>query len=167
MTIQPPFPTGDLHEAAPPPDRRPVITVPTYAEAVRAVDALAAEHFPVEHVAIVGRGVRTIEDVTGPGGTGRAVGSAVFAGGLIGLFFGVLFDWWGAVEPAVDWGWLALYGLVYGAFAGLVVALILRAAGSRHDFASVRTLEAEAYDITLTGGERAEALRVLHGAGLA
>jgi hypothetical protein len=167
MTIQPPLSAGNgLSEGAPTPDGRRLLTVGTYADAVRAVDALADASYPVEHVAIVGRGVRTVEDVTGRSGPVREVASAAFTGGLIGLFFGLLFEWWGALTPAVAWGWLALYGLAYGAFAGLVVGLLFHAAGPRRDFTSVRRVEADRYDVTLTGGDRAEAVRILHDAGL-
>jgi hypothetical protein len=168
MTIQPPLSAGDgVYEGAPPPDARQLLTVAEYADAVRAVDALADADFPVQHVAIVGRGVRTLEDVTGRSRPVRAVASAAFTGALIGLFFGLLFDWWGALTPAVGWGWLALYGLVYGAFAGLIVGLLFQAVGPRRDFASIRTLDADHYDVTLTGGDRAAALQILHDAGLA
>jgi hypothetical protein len=167
VTIQPPFPAGDgLSETAPPPDGRPLLTVSSYADAVAAVDALADARFPVEHVAIVGRGVRTVENVTGRTGPGGAVAGAAFTGGVIGLFFGLLFDWWGALTPEVGWGWLALYGVAYGAFAGLVVSLLLQSVRGRRDFASVRTLDADHYDVTLTGAERAQALRILHDARL-
>ena len=154
MTIQPPLSAGDgLSQTAPPPDGRSLVTVSSYEDAVAAVDALADAHFPVQHVAIVGRGVRTVEDVTGRFGPARAVASATLAGGLIGLFFGLLFDWWGALTPEVAWAQLAFYGLAYGALAGL-----------RREFSSVRTLDADHYDVTLTGGERAEAMRILHDA---
>jgi len=167
MAIQPPLPAGDgLPGAASPPAGSPLLTVDTYDHAVTAVDALADAHFPVEHVAIVGRGVRTVEHVTGPDGPVRAVASTTFTGALIGLFFGLLFDWWGAVTPEVGWGWLAVYGMVYGAVAGLIVGLLFRAGGPRRDFASVRTLEADHYDVVLTGGERAEAVRILRDAGV-
>jgi hypothetical protein len=167
MTIQPPLSAGDgVPAAAPPPDGLPLLTVSTYADAVRAVDALADAHFPVQHVSIVGRGVRTLENVTGRYGPVRAVTSAALAGALIGLFFGLLFDWWGAVTPEVAWGWLALYGLAYGAFAGFIVGLIFQAAGPQRDFASIRTLDADRYDVVLTGGDRAEALRILREAGV-
>jgi hypothetical protein len=163
MAIQPPLSARDgLHETAPPPDGRPLLTVTSYDDAVAAVDALADAHFPVQHVAIVGRGVRTVEAVTGPFGPARAVASAAFAGGLMGVFFGLLFDWWGALTPEVGWGELALYGLVYGALAGFVVSLLFQRAGLRRDFSSVRTLDADHYDVTLTGGERADAMRILH-----
>jgi hypothetical protein len=162
MAIQPPVSAGDsLPDASAAAGGAPVLTVSTYADAVRAVDALADADFPVEHVAIVGRGVRTVEAVTGRYGAARAVASTTLTGALIGLFFGLLFDWWGALTPAVDWGWLAVYGLLYGAIAGLVVGLLFRAAGPQRDFSSVRTLDADRYDVTLTGGARAEALRIL------
>ncbi len=146
---------------------RRLATVDSYDDAVRIVDALADAKFPVEHVAIVGRGVRTVENVQGRDGVLRAAGSAAFSGAMIGLFFGILFDWWGAVSAEVAWGWLALAGLGYGAIAGLVIGLLIQATGPRHEFSSVQTLEAEHYDVTLTGGERAEADRILHDAGLA
>jgi hypothetical protein len=168
VTIQPPVPAGDaLSEHAPPPDGRPLLTVGSYPDAVAAVDALAEAGFPVEHVAIVGRGVRTVESVTGRYGVGRAVASGASGGAVIGLFFGLLFDWWGALTPEIGWGWLALDGLLYGAFAGAVVALIFSRADSGREFSSYRTLDADRYDVTLTGGQRAEALRILHRAGIA
>jgi hypothetical protein len=167
VTIQPPFPAGDgLSETAPPPDGRPLLTVSSYADAVAAVDALADARFPVEHVAIVGRGVRTVEDVTGRSGPGREIAGAALTGAVIGLFFGLLFDWWGALTPEVGWGWLALYGLAYGAFAGLVVSLLVQRTSGWRDFSSVRTIDADRYDVTLTGAERAEAMRILHDARL-
>jgi hypothetical protein len=167
MTIQPPI-TAREDGTVPPPDDGPLMTFNSYEDAVRAVDALADAHFPVQHVTIVGRGVRTVEDVTGRFGPIRAIVSAASLGALIGLFFGLLFDWWGAVTPEVDWGWLALLGLAYGAIAGVVVAALMQAAGGRRDFSSVRTLDADHYELTLTGGgARAEAMGILHAAGLA
>ena len=167
MTIEPSIPTSDgVPHADFPPQGTSLLTVSTYEEAVGAVDALAEADFAVEHIAIVGRGVRTVEDVKGRYGPARAIASTALTGALIGLFFGLLFDWWGALTPAVDWGWLALWGLVYGAFAGLIVGLVFNAAGPRREFASVRTLDADRYDVTLTGGDRAEALRILREAGI-
>jgi hypothetical protein len=167
MTVQPPLSAGDGQpDAAAPPDGTPLLTVSTYADAVTAVDALADAHFAVEQVAIVGRGVRTVEDVTGRYGPSRALASTTLTGGLIGLLFGILFDWWGAVTSEVDWGWLALEGVVYGALAGLIVGLLFQAAGPRRDFSSNRTVEADRYEVTLTGGNRAEALRILRDAGV-
>jgi Heat induced stress protein YflT domain len=166
MTIQPPVAASDpLPDVTPPPDGRPLLTVSSYDDAVAAVDALAEARFPVRHVSIVGRGVRTVEHVTGRWSLARTIASATLTGGLFGLFFGLLFDWWGALDSEVSWGWLAFYGLAYGALAGLLVSLLFARAGQR-DFSSVRTIDADHYDLILTGGERAEAMRMLHDAGL-
>jgi hypothetical protein len=165
LTIEPPVSAYGLSEFAPPPDGRPLLTVSSYGDAVAAVEALAEARFPVRHVTIVGYGVRTAEDVTGRWDPARPVVSTTLAGGLVGLFFGLLFDWWGALDAEVGWGWLALYGFVYGALAGLLASLVFSRAG-QGDFSSVRGIKAEHYDLVLTGSERAEALRVLHNAGL-
>lgn len=166
MATEPSMAGVPLSSSAPPPDGRPLLTVRSYEDAERVVDALADARFPIRYVEIVGRGVRTVEDVTGRYGLGQAVAGAILTGALVGLFFGLLFDWWGFVSPESDWGWVALWGLVYGALAGWIVGVLVGWAGNRRHFTSVRTLQADAYDITLTGGERAEALRVLHAAGL-
>jgi hypothetical protein len=47
------------------PVRRVIASYDTYAEAEAAVDHLADQQFPVERIAIVGRDVSLIEQVTG------------------------------------------------------------------------------------------------------
>ena len=166
MTTEPSDSAGDgLPGTAPPPDGRPLLTVLTYDEAARAVDALAEARFPVRYVSIVGHGVRTVDNVTGRWGPARAVASTTLAGGVVGLLFGLLFDWWRAADTDVGWAWLAFYGLVYAALAGLIVSLLFARVG-QHDLSSVRAIDAESYDVTLNGGERAEAMRILHGGGI-
>ena len=164
MAIEPLSPTT----AGGPPDGEPLLTSDSYESAVAAVDALADGRFPVERVTIVGRGVRTVEQVTGRSGYVRALGTGALNGGIIGLFFGVLFDWWGVLTPASAWGWLALLGLLYGAVAGGLIGLAVHAfaGGGRRDFASARSLEASRYEVLLTGGDRDLALRILREAGL-
>jgi hypothetical protein len=151
-----------------PPDGEPLLTSSSYESAVAAVDALADARFPVELVTIVGRGVRTVERVTGRSGYVGALGTGALNGGIIGLFFGVLFDWWGALTPASAWGWLALLGLLYGAVAGGLIGLALHAfaGGGRRDFASAQSLQASRYEVVLSGGDRGVALRILREAGL-
>ncbi len=55
-----------------------------YAEAQAAVDALADRRFLVERLAIVGQGLRTIEQVTGRKGLGRAALDGAVSGALTG-----------------------------------------------------------------------------------
>lgn len=47
------------------PVRRVIASYDNYAEAEAAVDHLADRHFPVERIAIVGRDVKLVEQVTG------------------------------------------------------------------------------------------------------
>ena len=47
------------------PARRRIATFDDYAEAERAVERLTAHGFPVERVAIVGRDLRSVEQITG------------------------------------------------------------------------------------------------------
>lgn len=54
--------------------RRTLASYPTYAEAERAVDWLSDQGFAVEHVAIVGKGLRSVEQV-------GALGHEVASGG--------------------------------------------------------------------------------------
>src|ERR671925_526606 len=93
-----------------PPARELLMTASSYEAAVEAVDALAA-----------------VEDITGRYGWTRALGSGALTGGLIGVLFGLLFDWWGALTPSTGWGWLAFWGLIYGAVIGGLMGLILYA----------------------------------------
>jgi hypothetical protein len=151
-----------------PPTGEPVLTTTSYESAVAAVETLADAQFPVEHLTIVGRGISTVEKVTGRYGYGRALGSGALNGAVIGLFFGLLFDWWGALTPSTGWGWLALWGLSYGAVVGGLIGLVLHGVmgGARRDFASSRSLQADRYEVLLAGGDRGEAVRVLREAGL-
>jgi hypothetical protein len=154
--------------AAGPPGGEALLTSSSYGSAVAAVDALADAHFPVERVTIVGRGVRTVEKVTGRSGFGRALAGGALNGGMIGLFYGLLFEWWGALTLSADWEWLALWGLIYGAVIGGVIGLAFHwfADGARRDFASAQSLEADRYEVVLTGGDREQAVRILREAGL-
>ncbi len=125
-------------------DYRVLRTVPTYAEAQRMVDALSDAEFPVEHVRIVGTGLRSVEQVTGRMTYGRAAlfgaGSGAWMGLLIGLLLGIF--------TVGAWLSVVLWGVVLGAFWGLVFGLIGHAVtGGKRDFRSVQGLEAEAYDV--------------------
>src|SRR5687767_10252404 len=71
--------------------RRTVATYSTYAEAERAVDWLSDQGFPVQRVAIVGTGLRTVEQVAGRVTTGRAALVGAAQGAMIGALFALLF----------------------------------------------------------------------------
>jgi hypothetical protein len=62
-----------------------VASFTTYREAERAVDLLSDRGFPVERVAIVGRDLQLVEQVTGRMGYGQAALRAALQGAVLGL----------------------------------------------------------------------------------
>jgi len=141
-----------------------VASYATYLEAQRAVDHLADHKFPVERTAIVGEGLRIVEQVTGRVGYPQAALSGAlsgaFAGALIGWIFGV-FSW---VDPLVSGLALALYGLLIGAVIGLVFGLLSHAlAGGRRDFGSISGIQADHFNLTADDEVADQARSLLDG----
>ncbi|PLC11658.1 hypothetical protein AUQ48_04640 [Kocuria flava] len=141
-------------------DYRVLRTVPTYAEAQRVVDTLSDAGFPVEHVRVVGTGLRSVEQVTGRMTNGRAAlygaGSGAWMGLLLGLLLGIF--------TVGAWLSVVLWGVLLGAVWGLVLGLVGHAATrGRRDFRSVQGLEAEAYDVLVEAGHVEAAAAHLDG----
>jgi hypothetical protein len=139
--------------------RRTVASYSSYRDAERAVDWLSDRGFPVEHVAIVGTGLRTVERIAGRLTTGRAALAGAGPGAFIGLAFALLFGLF-FTGP----GFLALlaYAVVMGAALGAIFGAIGHAAlGGRRDFASVAGTEAERYEVQVEESFAGEAERLL------
>ena len=131
----------------------------SYAEAERAVDHLSDQGFPVERAAIVGTGLKTVEQIAGRMTTGRAAVVGAGQGAMIGLLFGLLF---GIFFSGPDFLGVVLYGLVAGVVFGATFAAIGQAMqGGRRDFASVRSMEAERYDLQVDHEVSAQAKQLL------
>jgi hypothetical protein len=145
----------------PPPNatRRTIETDSEYQEAERAVDWLSDQGFAVERVAIVGTGLRYVEQIAGRVNTGRAALMGAGQGAWIGLFFGLLFGLF--FNGAAFFGVL-LYGLVagtvFGAFWGAVFHYMQR---GRRDFASVAGTRADQYEVQVDEAVAPEAERLL------
>jgi hypothetical protein len=136
-----------------------VATYGTYAEAERAVDFMSDREFPVERVAIVGTGLKTVEQVAGRLTTGRAALVGAGQGAMIGLLFGLFFS---IFFEGPDFLGVILYGLVAGVVFGTVFGAIGQAAqGGRRDFASVRSMQAESYEIQVEHEYSARAKQLL------
>jgi hypothetical protein len=136
-----------LHDG---PARRVIASYDNYAEAEAAVDYLVDRHFPVERIAIVGRDLRLVEQVTGRMTYLRAAlngaASGALPGALIGWLFGLL-DW---TDPLTSSLLIALYGLVFGALIGGVLNIALYAMQrGRRDFATVSAMQPTRYDIVV------------------
>jgi hypothetical protein len=128
--------------------RRAIASFDAYDEAQRAVDRLSDAGFPVERVAIVGHGLRYVEQVTGRLTTGRAALLGALQGAFIGSFLGLLaaliYTW----DPNPAAVLIVLYGLVIGAILGAILGAVLHAAtGGARDFTSVPAMQAERYEV--------------------
>jgi uncharacterized membrane protein len=124
--------------------RRVVATYDSYSEAERAVDFLSDKDFPVQRVAIVGTGLKLVEQVAGRVTTGRSAligaGQGAMIGLLFALFFGIFFS--------EDFLGILLYGLVVGALFGAIFAGLFQAMeGGRRDFASFQAMQADRYEL--------------------
>jgi hypothetical protein len=129
-----------------PAPRTTVATYTSYREAERAVDFLSDSGFPVERAAIVGTGLRTVEQIAGRMTTGRAALMGAGQGAMIGLFFALLLGLFFTIDEAFIG--VLLYGLVVGALFGASFSALFQAMqGGRRDFASVRGMEAERYEL--------------------
>lgn len=128
--------------------RRTIASFERYEDAQAAVDLLSDRGFPVERLAIVGEGLRTIEQVTGRRGLGNAAGDGAMAGGLAGALLGFLFGLFSIAEPLVSGLLLALWGLLIGAAIGALWGLLMHSLlGGRRDFSSVNAVRAQRYDV--------------------
>ena len=146
-------------EVSTPPVRTTVATYSNYGDAERAVDLLSDNGFPVERAAIVGTGLKTVEQIAGRLTTGRAALLGAGQGAMIGLLFGLLF---GLFFEGPDFLGVVLYGLVAGVLFGATFGAITQAAqGGRRDFASVRTMQAERYELQVDHEVSAQAKQLL------
>ena len=153
--------------------QRVIASFGDYAAAQRAVDYLSDEKFAVEHVALVGRGLKFVEQVTGRLNWGRAALNGLLSGTSTGLFIGLLLALFfpemeigpdGVLEPAgFNWS-LLLLSTAVGAVFGLIFGLIAYAmTGGKRDFTSVGAMRAETYDLLVDADHADEAERVLSG----
>jgi hypothetical protein len=152
--------TTSAHEPA---ERTVVASYGDYRQAQRAVDFLADEGFPVEHVTIVGSGLKLVETVTGRLNWGRAA----LAGATSGLWIGLLVGWFVALfSDGSSWWVIVLSGALWGVAAGVAFSLALYAAtGGRRDFISHQELRADTHDVTVDGDHADGARTVLERLG--
>lgn len=136
--------------------RRLLASFQAYDEAQALVDRMSDGGFPVEHLSIVGDGVRTVEHVTGRMTKGRAALAGAGSGAWLGAFVGLLFLIF-TVGPLWLWIWVLLLPILIGALFGAVFGFVAHSSTrGRRDFSSVHTLVASRYDVFVSN-EHAEA----------
>ncbi len=122
-------------------------TYDSYTDAQRAVDALSDQRFPVERLAIVGSGLRFVEQVTGRLDLVRAALEGAGQGTFVGALFGLLLGVFVVEEDASPLG-LLFYGVLVGALLGAIFAGLAHAlTGGRRDFSSTAGVTAERYEV--------------------
>lgn len=138
-------------------ERPPSVVIATYqryADAQRLVDKLSDEGFEVEHVRIIGRDLKSVEQIVGRMTTGKAALMGAASGAWFGLLIGLLLSlfttgaWWQPMLTGLG------LGLIWGAILG---AMGHAATGGRRDFASVRTMEANTYEVEVSTTHAAQA----------
>lgn len=164
MSEQSPRTTAPPARAGTPgaPSRRPIASFRDYAEAERAVDALSDRGFPVQRVAIVGRDLELVEQVTGrldyPRAALRGTAGGAVTGALIAWLFGLL-SW---IVPLIGLLLLALYGLIFGAVVGAILGLLVHALqGGRRDFSSATAMRPATYELMVDEDVADDAIRTL------
>jgi hypothetical protein len=157
MPPQPELP--ELPTAAPG-ARRTIASYAGYAEAESAVEWLVQHGFPVQRGAIVGTGLRSVEQLSGAMSARRAallgVGPGILVGALLALLAGILPWDSGSAEMLV-------YAVGVGALLGSLSGALLHQAlsGGRRDFLSTSRIEAERYDLQVDEDSAQEARRLL------
>jgi hypothetical protein len=152
------------HDDMPQPARRVVASYADYRDAEKAVNYLADNRFPVEHVAIVGRELELVEQVTGR----LTARDAATRGALTGAVTGVLIGWLFAIftwfDPRIASGWLIIDGLWFGALVGTLMGLVMYLiTKSRRRFDVVSTMRPEYFDIAVDESYADDAARMLLG----
>lgn len=130
-------------------------TYTTNAAAQHAVDVLAEHKFPVEHVTIVGTGLKLEERILGRWTLGRALltgaGTGAWVGLLIGVIFWIVSPWVvGAVVSAI------VLGVIFGAIFSAVAYFLQKRA-----FMSAPSVVADRYDLLVDAEFAEEARRLL------
>lgn len=140
--------------------RRTIATYLDYASAERAVDYLADQDFAVEHTAIIGRGLRSVEQVAGRMSAGRAALVGLGEGALIGTLFALLF---GVFFSGPGFGGLLLYGILTGGLFGAMLGAFghVTVSDGRRDFVSDTSIAADRYEVQVDDSVADEAERLL------
>jgi len=140
--------------------RTTVATYDNYRDAERVVDFLSDREFPVERAAIVGSGLKTVEQIAGRLTTGRAALAGATQGAVTGLFFAVLIGFFFTIEEGF-FG-ILLYGLVAGALFGATFGAVGQAMQrGRRDFASIQSMQAATYELQVDHEVSAKAKQLL------
>ncbi|WP_248173055.1 MULTISPECIES: general stress protein [unclassified Microbacterium] len=118
----------------------------SYEAAQKSVSTLIASDVPAQDIAIVGRGLRSVERVTGRLGYATAARSGAINGVLLGLLFAAIFVLGSPGAALQLFVGVMLVGIALGMLMSIISYSILR---RRRDFTSVTQVIADHYDVTV------------------
>lgn len=135
----------------------------SYLDAQKAVDYLADEKFPVQHVSIVGNELKMVERVTGKLSYPRVALTGAMTGAWFGLFIGVLLSFFDGTSGTSGGPYLNVFtAVLMGAAFWMLFAIIGYAAQrGKRDFTSTNQVLASSYDVIVTPDVAMEARRLL------
>jgi hypothetical protein len=152
------------HDETPQSARRVVASYKSYRDAEQAVNYLADNRFPVEHVAIVGRELELVQQVTGRLTALDAAARGALTGAVTGLLIGWLFAIFTWFDPRIASGWLIIDGLWFGTLVGIVMGLVMYLiTKSRRHFEAVSRMQPAYFDIAVDESYADDAARMLLG----
>lgn len=133
----------------------------SYLDAQKAVDHLADEQFPVQHVTIVGSDLKMVERVLRRLSYPSVAIGGFASGAWFGLFVGLILTLFsssalGLMIPAV------LFGGAFGLLFSVITYAFTR---GRRDFTSSSQIVASSYAVLCAADHAAEARRLLAGVG--
>ncbi len=134
----------------------------SYLDAQKAVDYLADEKFPVQHVSIVGNDLKIVERVTGRLNYPRVALTGAMTGAWFGLFIGVMLSFFDSAANAGQAPLNVMTSVLLGAALWMLFAIIGYAAQrGKRDFTSTNQVLASSYDVIVTPDVAGEARRLL------
>jgi len=131
----------------------------SYLDAQKAVDYLADQQFPVQHVSIVGNDLKMVERVTGRLSYPRVALSGALSGMWFGLFVGVMLSFFSPTGGAFSIITSVLMGAAFFMLFGIVTYAMQR---GKRDFTSTSQVVASNYDVIVAYEAAQEARRLLH-----
>jgi hypothetical protein len=135
----------------------------SYLDAQKAVDYLADEKFPVQHVSIVGNDLKIVERVTGKLSYPRVAMRGAMTGAWFGLFIGVMLSFFDGTSGTAGGPYVNVFtAVLMGAAFWMLFAIIGYAAQrGKRDFTSTNQVLASNYDVIVTTDVAMEARRLL------
>ncbi|MFV0373814.1 general stress protein [Microbacterium sp.] len=135
---------------------------PSYEAAQKAVSSLIAADIPAKDIAIVGRGLRSVETVTGRLGYAAAARSGAINGILLGLLFSAIFVLGSPNAGVQVFIGVMLVGIALGMLMSLITYSLLR---RRRDYTSMTQIIADDYEVTVLHRSFTRAREVLGRGG--